>query len=185
SSSSTTISRAPSGAARSRSSTWPRGGSAPRALAIPRRASSARSASPSSGCGSTAASASSWCARGGGRREGGASAAAAASEPGEPGGRGPAGRLDHDLVIGEELPARPPPARHRDRVVDLRLHLGAARGREPGLEVEQVLGRRHADLVPLLLVAQVLLRELARDARRVDPLAARDQVGDRLAHLEG
>src|SRR5262249_27396911 len=72
----------------------------------------------------------------------------------------------------------------RDEWSGLRLHLRGARAREPRLEVEQVLRRRHADLVTLLLVAEVLLGQLARDARRVDPLARRDDVGDGLARLE-
>src|SRR5262249_14822191 len=70
-------------------------------------------------------------------------------------------------------------------VVDPRLHLGAPGGGETGLEVGQVLRGRHADLVPLLLVPEVFLRELAGDAPGVDALAARPDVGDRLANLEG
>src|SRR5206468_11188168 len=77
------------------------------------------------------------------------------------------------------------PAGHGDRVVDLRLHLGGAGARQPGLEVEQVLRGRHADLVPLFLVTQVLLGERAGNARRVYPLACRGYVGCALADLEG
>src|SRR5438874_7951307 len=92
--------------------------------------------------------------------------------------------LDDDLVVREQLAACAPPAGDRDRVVDLRLYLRGARAREPGLEVEEVLRRGHSDVVPLLLVAEVLLGELAGDARRVDPLAAGEDVGNGLARLE-
>src|SRR4029453_19667463 len=105
------------------------------------------------------------------------------SELGEPWGRLELRVLEHDVVLLEERSLGTAPGRDRDGVVEIGLYLGGPGAGQALLEVEQVLRGGHPHLVALLLAAQVLLGQLARHARRVDALAAREDRGDALAPL--